>query len=140
MNSPDISKLIELVCAAKRVYIIGNGGSYANASHVANDLLACGIRAYTLDPSFLTATANDFSYDEAFSRWIETVGEDGDLLIALSGSGTSKNITLAIQTAQECGLDTLLITDYLRTRDMQQSEEDQIALGHDIMRSLKCKS
>lgn len=132
-----MNDLLEKIKRAKRVYVIGNGGSYANASHVANDLLACGVRAHTLDPAALTATANDFGYESAFARWIETVGEPGDLLIALSGSGTSKNIALAIYAAKKCGLDTFLVTDYLRTRDMQQSEEDQIVLGHELMRALR---
>lgn len=122
---------------AKRIYLIGNGGSYANAMHIANDLISCGVRAFTLDPSTLTAIANDFGYEVAFSRWISTVGEEGDLLIALSGSGTSENIVRALEAARAKGMDTELVTDYLRTRDMQQSEEDQIRIGHDLMRAVR---
>ena len=129
--------LLDAVRAAKRVYLIGNGGSYANAVHIANDLLAAGIKAYTLDPATLTATANDYGYECVFERWIATVGERGDLLIALSGSGKSPNITAALMKARSKGMDTHLVTDYLRTRDMQQSEEDQLRLGHDLMRALK---
>ena len=132
-------QLTELVRAAKRVYLIGNGGSYANATHIANDLLSAGIRAYTLDAATLTASANDRGYENVFAHWIETVGEKGDLLIALSGSGTSPNILKAIAVAKRIGMSVHLETDYLRTRDMQQSEEDQVRLGHTIMRALKCE-
>lgn len=130
-------ELIARVRKAPRVYLIGNGGSYANAIHIANDLIACGIKAYTLDPATLTAIANDFGYEVTFARWISTVAEKGDLLIALSGSGTSSNIVKALEIAHIKGMDTELVTDYLRTRDMQQSEEDQLRTGHALMRALK---
>jgi len=133
----DTSILLTKIRKARRVYLIGNGGSYANAAHIGNDLLSCGIKAYTLDAAFLTATANDVAYEDIFARWIETLGEAGDLLIALSGSGTSKNITRAIRAAQMIGMHTHLVTHYLHGRDMQQSEEDQIVLGHELMRALK---
>ena len=126
-----------LIRNAKRVYLIGNGGSYSNSVHLCNDLLACGIKAYTLDPATLTASANDYGYETVFSRWITTVGERGDLLIALSGSGKSPNILKAIRTAKRKGMKTLLVTDYLRTLDMQQSEEFQLVWGHEMMRKLR---
>ena len=131
----DLSKRIT---RAKRVYIIGNGGSYANAQHIANDLLAAGIRAFTLDAAFLTATANDMGYGKTFSRWVQTVGERGDLLIALSGSGRSPNVLNAIKAAKRIGMDTELVTWYLKDgMDMQSSEEVQISLGHEWMRKIR---
>ena len=132
--------LAEACKKAKRTYIIGNGGSYANADHIANDLLSVGIRAYTLAPASLTAIGNDFGYENVFSRWLAVVGEEGDLLVALSGSGTSKNIVNALVEAEKIGMETMLVTDYLRTRDMQQSEEDQIAWGHEAMKCLRSSS
>ena len=129
--------LAERIRRARRVYLIGNGGSYANAAHLASDLLSCGVRAYTLDPAFLTATANDSDYAYVFSSWLNVVGEPGDLLIALSGSGNSPNIIRALQEAKRIGMEAHLVTDYLRTRDMQQSEEDQLVLGHELMRALR---
>lgn len=116
---------------------MGNGGSYANAIHICNDLLACGVKAYTLDPATLTATANDTNFELVFSKWIETVGESGDLLIALSGSGKSKNILWAIQTAYIKGLDVEKVFGAEQGLDMQQAEEEQIKLGHELMRGLK---
>ena len=130
-------ELAEEVRKAKRVYLIGNGGSYANAVHICNDLLSVGIKAFTLDPASLTASANDFGYETVFSRWIDTVGESGDLLIALSGSGSSENILQAIGVAQSKGMKTHLVTHFLMGRDMQQSEEDQIVLGHELMKCLR---
>lgn len=129
--------LAEAVRKAKRVYVIGNGGSYANAAHIANDLLSVGIRAYTMDAATLTAFGNDYGYETVFARWLEVVGEEGDLLIALSGSGTSLNIIDAIALAKSIGMETMLVTNYLRDMDMQRSEEDQLVVGHQIMKELR---
>lgn len=133
-------------------YLIGNGGSYANAVHIANDLLSCGIRAHTLDPATLTAIANDFDYKVAFAKWISAVGQPGDLLIALSGSGKSPNILLAIDAARLIGMTTWGVfggynghscstthTDILTLsgENMQEAEERQLVWGHRIMRRLK---
>lgn len=123
----------------RRVYVIGNGGSGANATHIVNDLLNCGVRAFDINSAFFSATANDHGYGVSFSIWLRVVGEPGDILIALSGSGKSENILRAIEAADDIGMHVHLQTDYLRSRDMQQSEEDQLALGHDLMREMKCK-
>ena len=137
MTSPPSSELISLIRCAPHVYIVGNGGSYANAVHIANDLLACGIKAYTLDPATLTASANDYGYETVFARWISTVGEPGDLLIAMSGSGKSPNILAAIRAAEYCGMTVYRIFGNERGEDMQQAEEAQINIGHQLMRGLK---
>lgn len=132
-------KLLENIRRAKRVYLCGNGGSAANAIHIANDLVCCGIKAHalTVDIATLTAIANDYGYEHVFARQLAVYGEPGDLLIALSGSGKSPNILRALEEAKRIGMDAHLVTDYLRTRDMQQSEEDQLVLGHDLMRALR---
>ena len=129
--------IADAIRKANRVFLVGNGGSYANASHIANDLLSCGVSAFTLDPSSLTASANDFGYETVFARWIETVGAEGDLLVALSGSGKSPNILQALAAAKKKKMDWILVTDHLITRNMQESEEDQIVLGHELMRLLR---
>ncbi len=129
-------ELLAKVKKAQRCFIIGNGGSYANAQHIANDLLAVGVPAFTLDAATLTATANDFSYDEVFSRWLRVVASSKDLLIALSGSGISKNIVRALAESQAIGMDFYLVTHYLKGRDMQESEQDQLALGHSLRAAL----
>lgn len=128
--------LADLVRKAKRVYLIGNGGSFANAQHIANDLEARGIRAYTLNPATLTATANDFDFSLIFSRWLEVHGEPGDLLIALSGSGTSENILKACAAAERIGMTLWKEFGADKGLDMQAAEEAQIKLGHDLRREL----
>ena len=130
------AKLVEKIRAANRVFIVGNGGSYANAMHVQNDLLSCGIRAFTMDPSTLTAYANDHGYAHVFSRWLRTVGDKGDLLIALSGSGKSPNILNAIEAAEDIGMAVERVFGAPRL-GMQDAEEEQVILGHQLMRALK---
>ena len=132
-------ELANAIRKAKRVYLIGNGGSYANAMHIANDLEMCGIRAHCLNPSTLTATANDLHFSRIFSLWLEVHGERGDLLIALSGSGKSENILIACETAKRLGMDVWREFGAEKGMDMQASEEAQIRLGHDLMRALKAK-
>jgi phosphoheptose isomerase len=129
--------LTEEVRKAKRVYVVGNGGSYANAIHICNDLLSAGVRAYTLDPATLTAFANDFGYETAFSRWLSVVGEPGDLLIALSGSGKSQNILNACSVAHVIGMTIHRIFGAERGEKMQEAEEAQIRLGHEVMLEMR---
>jgi len=131
-------ELADRIRKAGRVYIVGNGGSYANAVHICNDLLMCGIKAYTLDPATLTASANDYGYETVFARWLSVVGERDDLLIALSGSGTSKNILNAVSVAENIGMTVWREFGAAQGFDMQASEERQLWLGHELMRKLKC--
>ena len=147
-------KLAKAIQKAKRVFICGNGGSAANALHIANDLISVGVRAQALtgDVATLTAIANDDSYVSVFSRQLEVLGCAGDLLVALSGSGRSPNILQALQKAKELGMDTwALLGDFNEEmpaakiakhtlkwgRDMQEAEEKQIYLGHRVMKWLK---
>lgn len=130
-------ELAERVRRTSRVFIIGNGGSYANAIHIANDLLSVDVPAFTLDPATLTAFANDHGYEEAFARWLSVVAEAGDLLIALSGSGKSPNILAAISQAEIIGMDIHREFGAEQGFDMQASEERQLWLGHELMRALR---
>lgn len=132
----NISSLVEKIRAARRVYVIGNGGSYANAVHIANDLESADIRAHVLNPASLTRTANDEGYEYVFSRWIMLHGELGDLLIALSGSGKSLNILNAIEAAKLIGMEVHCEFGAAQGLDMQSSEERQIWLGHELRRIL----
>ncbi len=134
------TSLSDAVRAAKRVYLIGNGGSLANANHLCNDLLACGIKAYTLDSASLSAWANDYGWETAFSHWLSVVGEAGDLLIALSGSGKSPNILRAIATAQDLGMDVYRIFGNERGENMQEAEEAQLRLGHEVRECLLART
>lgn len=129
--------LSERIRNAKHVYLIGNGGSAANAMHLQNDLLACGIKAFTLDLATLTATANDFGFEHVFSRWLSVVGEPGDLLIALSGSGKSPNILAAVRAAECLGMDVHREFGFEQGLNMEQAEERQIVLGHQLKLALR---
>ena len=129
-------KLIESIKAARRTYIIGNGGSYANSIHIANDLLSVGIKAYTMDVATFSAFANDHGYYKAFARWLSVVGEKEDLLIALSGSGRSPNILMAIDEAEKIGMKVERVFG-APAMGMQHAEEHQIWLGHQAMLALK---
>lgn len=139
MNS-SYKDLAEAVLKAPRVYLIGNGGSYANAVHICNDLLLCGIKAYVLDPATLTASANDHGYETVYARWLDVVGEPGDLLIALSGSGKSPNILLGVGKAAEKGMEVWPVFGAAKGQGMQEAEESQLVLGHDLMRYLRGRS
>lgn len=130
-------ELAKRIKQAKRTYIIGNGGSSANASHMVNDLVASGIRAYTIDPATLSAFANDHGWYQAFAKWLRVVGEPGDLLIAFSGSGKSPNILMACEEAEKIGMDVYREYGAAQGFDMQSAEERQIFLGHEVMRCLR---
>ena len=129
--------LLEKIRSAKRVWICGNGGSYSNAQHFANDLEMRGIRAYVINPATMTATANDHGYEYIYSKWIMLHGEPGDLLIALSGSGKSKNILNALEAARLIGMTVHTIFGAELGQDMQRAEEHQVVVGHEIYKALK---
>ena len=139
---------------ARRTYLCGNGGSAANAIHIANDLAACGVRAeaLTADVATLTAIANDRAYEEIFASQIRTKGEKGDVLIVLSGSGKSKNVLQALSVGHSLGMQTWAVVGNYGTgkgpvphaehiirrgANMQEAEEAQLKIGHEAMRWLK---
>lgn len=132
-----MTTIADQIAAAKHVFIIGNGGSYSNAGHICNDLLAAGIKAYILDPATLTASANDYGYETVFARWLSVVGEPGDLLIAMSGSGKSPNILNAIEVAIAKEMVVAKIFGNERGEGMQEAEEAQINIGHRIAAQLR---
>ena len=98
-----------------KVFIFGNGGSAADAQHFAaefvgrykKDRIALPVLALTTDTSILTAIANDFGYDQVFSRQLEALARVGDVAIALSTSGKSPNVLRAIESARSLGVRTI---------------------------------
>ena len=102
----------------KKVLIVGNGGSAADAQHIAaefvgryeTDRIALPAIALTTDTSSLTALANDFDFDRVFTRQIDALASEGDLLIAISTSGTSSNIIAAVMSARNRGCRILGMT------------------------------
>jgi len=95
----------------QRIYLCGNGGSAADAQHIAaeligrfvNDRRALPAIALTTDTSALTAIGNDYGYDEVFSRQVEGLCREGDVLIAISTSGNSDNVLKAVDAAHRVG-------------------------------------
>jgi D-sedoheptulose 7-phosphate isomerase len=126
-NTGEIENFINLLVDAykndKFVFVIGNGGSAANASHLAQDL-AKGTRSskdqkrrlkalsLTDNTPFLTAQGNDEGYDSVFEQQLRTFAKAGDYVIAISGSGNSPNIVTAIDWANKNGLVTIGITGF----------------------------
>ncbi len=95
-----------------KILFCGNGGSAADAQHLAAELSGrfyfdrdpLPAEALHVNTSFLTAVANDYSYDEVFSRMVKAQGKKGDVLIGLSTSGNSRNIIKAFETAKDIGM------------------------------------
>jgi len=114
--------ILDATEARRTVYTCGNGGSASTASHLAQDLakgtLIRGsphpIRALCLCDSIpnLTAWANDEGYERVFSEPLRLIGQPGDLLIAISGSGNSPNVLQAVEAAHELGMETWGVTGF----------------------------
>ena len=135
-----------------RVYFCGNGGSAADAQHLAaefsgrfyTDRKALPSEALHCNTSYLTAVANDYSYDMVYSRLIDGIAQPGDVLVGLSTSGNSANIVKAFETARAKGVVTVGFTglgggvmrplsDYLiniPSTDTPRIQESHILLGH----------
>jgi D-sedoheptulose 7-phosphate isomerase len=154
----NIEKAAALIIAAfrakHRVYFCGNGGSAADAQHLAAELsgrfyldrLALPAEACHVNPSFMTAVSNDFDFNHTYSRFIEAFGEIGDVLVAISTSGNSPNIVKAIETARQKGLVCIGLTgesggkmktmvDLLLnvpSTDTPRIQEAHITIGHII--------
>lgn len=101
-----------------KVLLIGNGGSAADAQHIASEIVGryrkerpgFAAIALTTDTSALTAISNDYGFEQIFARQIESLGRSGDVLLALSTSGRSPNILAALAAARRCGLVTVGLT------------------------------
>ena len=137
-----------------KILFAGNGGSAADAQHLAGELVSRfnydrpGLAAFSLstDTSVLTAIGNDYGYERLFARQVEAVGVAGDVLVAISTSGRSPNIVAALQVARAKGLLTVGLTgrrggrmpelcDHcLRTPsdETPRIQEGHIAMGHTI--------
>jgi D-sedoheptulose 7-phosphate isomerase len=110
--------LIAAIKAGNKILWCGNGGSAADAQHLAAELVgryklnrkAIASIALTTDTSILTAVANDFGYDLVFARQIEAIGTKGDVLIALTTSGKSTSILNGLLAASARGIHTVLMT------------------------------
>jgi len=101
-----------------KILVCGNGGSAADAQHFAGELVnrfeinrpGLAAIAMTHDASVITSIANDFSFDDIFSRQVEALGRKGDVLLAISTSGNSANVIAAVQAAHQIGMSTVALT------------------------------
>lgn len=169
LDSPTFQKipsLCELLLNAwiknKAVYLCGNGGSAGNAIHLANDFLygvgvnnlrGINVEALSANSAVITCLANDIGYSEIFSQQLRVKANKGDVLIALSGSGNSKNILNAINVGNQIGMSTVAIIGFdgglcnklaqlplhFEVNDMQISEDIQLIVGHICMQWLMCQ-
>lgn len=109
--------LSESLKDGNKIISCGNGGSMCDAMHFAEELSGRyrnnrkGLAAISIsDPSHLSCVANDYGFDYVFSRFIEAVGQRGDVLLGISTSGNSKNVILAVEKAKELGMKTIVLT------------------------------
>ncbi|MDD3019610.1 MAG: SIS domain-containing protein [Alphaproteobacteria bacterium] len=113
-----VDMAVSCIEAGGKILFCGNGGSAADAQHIAAELSVklCQDRkpiaalCLSLDPSAMTACANDYGYDKVFSRQVAALGRSGDLLVGITTSGNSKNIIEAIETAKENSMKVVVLT------------------------------
>lgn len=113
-----IAAIVAALKGGRSLLICGNGGSAADAMHIAGELVGRylkerkGLKAIALaaDPAVLTAWSNDYGYDTVFARQVEALGEPGGVLWAISTSGNSRNVVLAMERARQHGMMTLALT------------------------------
>lgn len=108
---------VESLSRGGRIISCGNGGSLCDATHFAEELTGRyrkdrrPLPAVAInDPAYLTCTGNDFDFTSIFSRYVEGVGAAGDVLLAISTSGTSKNILAAAEAARRVGMNVIALT------------------------------
>ena len=110
--------MIKSLRAGGKIMLCGNGGSAADAQHLAAELVGRYLKdraplaalALTVDTSALTAIANDYAFEEVFARQVTGLGRPGDLLLALSTSGESANVLAAVAAAKAKGIATIALT------------------------------
>lgn len=147
-------KILSIQNEDRHIFLCGNGGSAANAMHIANDFLClrskskgAKVIALSANQAILTCLANDIGYENIFSVQIEQLGSKGDILIVLSGSGNSPNILNVINAAKKMGVLTCAILGFdggkclnlvdipihFSINDMQIAEDLQLIVGHMLM-------
>ncbi len=146
--------IFKTITQGKKVLLCGNGGSASDAQHIACEFIAKLVKerrslpaiAITTNTSLITSISNDDSFESIFSRQVEGLGVDGDVLIAISTSGTSKNIIKAVEVAKSIGIYTIGLTgargDKLEeltdicikvpSSSTQRIQESHILIGHII--------
>lgn len=122
IDTDQVQKIVEILREAhaqgRQIFVFGNGGSAANASHFATDLgkgasdtLGKRFKVFSINDnvSWMTAIGNDYSYDDVFRRQLENYGEAGDVVLTMSVSGSSPNLVNAVRWANENQLKTVAL-------------------------------
>lgn len=152
--------IIDALRSGNKVLLIGNGGSAADAQHLASEMVGrykkerpgFAAIALTTDTSALTAIANDYGFEQIFARQVESLGRPGDVLLALSTSGRSPNILAALAAARGRGLVTIGFTGLKGTSlnevcdhlfvapsdDTPVTQQIHMTAGHAICESIEC--
>jgi D-sedoheptulose 7-phosphate isomerase len=147
-------EMTRAILARRKVLWCGNGGSAADAQHLAAELMGrfrrerCGIAsiALTTDTSILTAVANDYGYERVFQRQVEALCATGDVLVGISTSGSSKNVCAALESGKRMGAFTVAFTGecggqlagiahlalHVPSKDTARIQEAHILCGHMI--------
>jgi len=124
LNRDAICQATDLIIQAlhdkKKIILFGNGGSAADSQHIAAEFVGRFLKerealpaiSLTTDTSCLTALGNDYSFDIIFARQIEALAESGDVVLAISTSGKSKNVLAGVEAARAKGLKTIAVTGY----------------------------
>jgi D-sedoheptulose 7-phosphate isomerase len=110
--------MVDCLNSGGKIMACGNGGSAADAQHFAAELMGRFERerrelaavALTTDTSILTAVGNDYSYDQVFSKQVRGLGKSGDILLAITTSGNSKNVIKAVEAAQALGIKVIALS------------------------------
>ncbi len=128
-----IHRILKIKEHSKKIFIIGNGGSSAIASHVQNDLCkGANVRAMVFhDTPLLTAYSNDISYEDAYAECLKLWAEPGDLLIAISSSGRSKNILNAVTLAKDMGCQVVTLSGFSPENPLRQMGDINIYVESD---------
>jgi D-sedoheptulose 7-phosphate isomerase len=112
------ARMVAALQGGRKVLVFGNGGSAADAQHFAGEMVgrfklngrvALPVLALTTDSTVLTCIANDFSYEEVFSRQVEAFAQPGDVVLGISTSGRSQNVLMALRAARERGAVTIAL-------------------------------
>lgn len=131
----NITKLIK---NARFIWICGNGGSASTAEHFTTDLVKKGYKAICLNSntSLITMLANDYGYDSIFSHQLDLYGNSNDLLITISCSGTSENITSVIDIAKSKEMDIFEFEKFGRIKSYESLENKHLEFAHNIAKKL----
>lgn len=161
INSPAIEQIslvsdefIKCYNNKGKVLFCGNGGSAADAQHLAAELTGRFYKdreplfaeSLSVNTSYLTAVSNDYSYDEVYSRLVKAFGKQSDILVAISTSGNSKNVVKAVEVANSLGMITVSLTGEKESKlseisnytikvpssDTPRIQEAHILIGHII--------